>query len=777
MTIFFTYLKKFLNIVLFSAAVMLALKPAYILAQMEFEQENETQVEEITVTGQKREETLIESDIAVTVLDYEVIQDTRLRDLRRLDDLVPNVQFNESGQLSSVFVSIRGIESNPFIVNRAALYIDGIPFRELSNAILNQVDSIEVLRGPQSTLYGANSEAGLLLINTRQPEEKFQDEVRWTSTFFNGDQGHSMDGFVGGPISDTLGLSWAFKVQKEDSYISNPSSSTGEPGQVRDLFLQNRLTYRPNDDLTIKTTAYVLDTHAPGLFDQEYAPLDRSVYDRNYRNTFNNGRSVGKFEFLNDAPKLTDERDKVAGLSANYQLDYGELDFALSYSKLEKDSAGLDLDLTAANQFMLPNPCFGMPPSDTCPAAIIGLQTLTLGSFVGRDIEDETFWSGELRYTSPDSDVFEYLVGVSWYKEEKVQRLTTTGFNLATQAYNPYTITPPQTADGEDFAIFGSATAGLGIEGLSGTIGLRYDRAKRETKQQQGPPLNLGIQVLNFFDIQLEETFEELLPRFVLSYEASDDLNFYASASKGYIPGGFNLTLVNAGQAGDLASYDQETIWSYEAGAKMRYPDGKGYLNFAVFYIESDGWQEVRILTDDMGRVASSAFIGADADIESYGFEIETVYEPTYNLKLSASFGYTDATYKDFLFQFGQEGAAAMTIDLDGEPVKLVPEYDANLAARYEFDNGFFARGEVSFTGETPLDERSRAVRDSVAVFNLYAGYDWDHYSLLFFGENLFDERIETGLAFDHFLFGNDGTLYAPYDAPRIIGVELTAKF
>ena len=175
-------------------------------------QSDEAKVEDtIIVKGQKREETLLGSDLSVTVLDRDTIRETRLRDVRRIDDLVPNVQFNESGQLSSVFVSIRGVESNPFIVNRAAIYIDGIPFRELSNAVLNQVESIEVLRGPQSTLYGANSEAGLILITTRQPTDAFEGEVRVTASTYNGDAGYGLDGFISGQmIEDQLLGSLAF---------------------------------------------------------------------------------------------------------------------------------------------------------------------------------------------------------------------------------------------------------------------------------------------------------------------------------------------------------------------------------------------------------------------------------------------------------------------------------------------------------------------------------------------------------------------------------------
>ncbi|MEM0955219.1 MAG: TonB-dependent receptor plug domain-containing protein [Pseudomonadota bacterium] len=198
----------------------------------------ERAIETIIVRGQKRDRTLLDTDVSVTVLDQDFIRETRLRDLRRIDDLVPNVQFNEAGQLSSVFVSIRGIESNPFIVNRAAIYIDGIPFRELSNAVLNQISSIEVLRGPQSTLYGANSEAGLLLITTRQPQEEFEGQLRLTTTSYNGDSGYGVDGFLGGSLVDDILLgSVAFKASREDAFVPNIAAADGENGEVQDLFL------------------------------------------------------------------------------------------------------------------------------------------------------------------------------------------------------------------------------------------------------------------------------------------------------------------------------------------------------------------------------------------------------------------------------------------------------------------------------------------------------------------------------------------------------------
>ena len=673
--------------------------------------------------------------MSATVLDRDTIRETRLRDVRRIDDLVPNVQFNESGQLSSVFVSIRGVESNPFIVNRAAIYIDGIPFRELSNAVLNQVESIEVLRGPQSTLYGANSEAGLILITTRQPTDAFEGEVRVTASTYNGDAGYGLDGFISGQmIEDQLLGSLAFKVSEEDAYISNPASSVGEPGEIQDMFLQGRLTWFPTSRLTMNATAYILDTDAPGLFEQEYAPLNRSLYDSLYRDTLNNGRSIGRFEFLNDAPKLTTEQNIVAGFSAVYELDYGKLDAALSYSDTDEDSRGLDLDLTA------------FPVS------------------TGGEIEGETIYSGEVRFTSPDSNVFEYIVGASWYDQEDTLQLGT-AFGAA--PLDSYLFAPEQRTTAQDFAVFASATAGLGIEGLSGTIGLRWDQAKRELDQQEGV-LDAGFIQLPFSEISLEETFEDVLPRFVVSYEVSDRFNVYASASKGYIPGGFNLAAAEAEFSDDIIRFDEETIWSYEIGAKTVFANGRGYLNAAAFYIESDNWQEVQVILNDQGAVASTGFVSSTASIKSSGFEIETAYDFNDRLKVTASLGYVDATYQDF--------QVSETENLRGLPVKLVPEYDGNIAARYETEAGFFVRGELSLTGETPLEERNLAVREAQTLLNLQAGYEGEKYSVRLFAENATDERIPNGLATPNFA-GPDGTFYAPLDAPRIIGLEGEYRF
>ena len=693
----------------------------------------------IRVTGTRRDTTLQDADVAVTVLGATDIEEARLRDFSRIDDLVPNVQFNESGQTGTIFVTIRGVESNPFIVNRAAVYIDGIPFRELNNAVLNQVQSIEVLRGPQGTLYGANTESGLVVVTTRQPTSDPQASFRLTGTSFSSGTGVELDGFMSGPLAgDNLAGSFAFKRGREDSYVENLGTSTGETGHINDTFLQGRLRWAPNADLTVNATAYYRDMDAPGVFDTEYVPLDLETYNRLYADLYNGGRRAGDHTTFNDAPKYTREEEYVVGVSANYALDYGMIDMALSYRQLDESAAGLDFDMTAA-------------------PILAGLEA-----------EYGEYTHAEIRFSSPESERFDYLVGVSFYDEYKERTLATF---LGQGDLDSYNYAPTQEATAQDVSVFGSANWSPSVApDLRLGFGLRYDRAKRGTLQRAGVlDLGYGSQVA-YRDADLSETFEALLPRVSLRYTVNDSLSVYASAARGYIPGGFNLTAVQDGYTeADVISYDSETLWSREVGFKWRSRERGLRASGAIFYITSDNWQEIQIATDDSGRPVSSDYIGSNASIRSQGVEFEASWDVTDGLSLDGHVGLVDAEYRDLLID--------SQTNVRGRPIQFVPEYDGLLAARYEWPAGFFVRAEASFTGENPLRARGDIVQEAVAVYGLQLGYETDRFGIRVFGENLTDERRASGLAVQNLAFGDDGLFYGPLDAPRIIGVELEANF
>ncbi|WP_448664618.1 TonB-dependent receptor [Sphingomonas sp. CJ20] len=698
--------------------------------------EDQAKPGEIIVTGTRRETRLQDADVSVTVINREALNQARIRDVRQLDAVVPNVQFNESGQLGSTFISIRGIESNPFIVNRAAVYIDGIPFRELSNAVLNQVESVEVLRGPQATLYGANSESGLIVINTRAPTNHLVAEARATGTLFSGGAGGTVDGFVGGPLAGgRLTGSVAFKLSQADSFLRN--MQRGQPeGRIGETFLQGRLKWEPNDRLTVNATAYILNTRAPGVFDQEYLPLDVDRYNQSYADLFNAGRKAGRFTYINDAPKRTDERETVLGVSASHRLGYGTLDAAMSYRRLKTDAKGLDFDFTA------------------------------LPTAAGQDYKDKDFWNFELRFASPVSEPFNYILGVTHYRQED-ERFQTTFVGPGTLAsYRP---SPRQYAQARDWGAFASASwSPVHLPALTLSAGVRYDHAHRSAQQNAGQIDLGGGNLFIYRDASLSGDFEAVLPRVFVRYKVSPQLTIYANAAKGYIPGGFNLTAAQAQLTDDVLRFSSETMWSREAGFKWQSEDGRLRLAGAAFYIRSNNWQEIQVATDAAGRIISSDYIGSDASIDSKGFELEASAEPTRGLTLTANFGLSDARYRDLQID--------ATTNARGKRVKLVPTYDGYLAVRYQAPSGIFGRAEIAFTGRESLESLGRAMQPATQTLGLQAGYETERWSLRLFVENLTDVRRGTGLAFRNLAFGNDGNWYSPIGRSRQGGVEFGWK-
>lgn len=692
---------------------------------------------DIVVTGQKRNATLQDSDTAISILDKEMIEQARLRDFNQIDDLVPNVQFNQSGQMGNVFITIRGIESNPFIVNRAAVYVDGIPFRELTNAILTQVETIEVLRGPQGSLYGANSETGLIVIKTRLPGDRTEAELRATGSRYSGSGGFDLEGYYSQPlVIDQLAASIAVKYSDEATWMRNRAPGT-EPGQIRQLFVHSKLRWTPSTDTTVNFGAYLLNINAPGLFDNDFFPQDRAFYDKRYSDAFNGGRPSGRYGYFHDAPAETDEREYVVGVSVNQKVGTGALDAAISYRRHTSDARGLDFDFTA------------------------------LPTAAGRDDNDDRVAHAELRYSSDPQKPLSFLTGLAYLRDARDNQKSTF---VGPGTLASYVAAPVQTRSTESYSAFTSARwKPAFLTGITLSAGLRYDYARQRATQRAGQ-LDLGSgSIIYYTDARLRSSDEALLPRFSATWEPSRDVTVYSMVAKGNIPGGFNLAATQDGIIDpDVLRYRSESMWSYEAGLRLRSADGRLRGSIAGFQIDTSNWQEIRVLTDANGRPASSDFIGSSAKVRSRGFEIEANWQPAKEVSISGSFGYADATYR-YLFN-GIENLA-------GNRVKLVPEYDANLAARYNHASGVFARASVNLLGKMALDEAAHGVQAATATLDLQFGYDADGWTARLFADNVTNARRISGLAFDNLSFGVDGIVYGALEAPRVVGIEIERRF
>ncbi|MEM0954742.1 MAG: TonB-dependent receptor [Pseudomonadota bacterium] len=738
--------------------ILIAVTPCYGDVDSENEEiENaraKNHIEEVIVTATKRDTSLQELDRSATVLNRQDLLDARVTDIRRIDDLVPNVQFNDSGQIGGVYIAIRGVESNPFIVNRAAVYIDGIPFRQLNNSVLAQLEGVEVLRGPQSTLYGANTSSGLILLKTRAPsDETIADASLTASTFGNGES-LQFTGFFGAPIiEDTLSGSLSLRLTDADFFVENIGATPQGPGQYEEAFFQARLRWTPSQDLTVNANAYYIETAAPGVYRFDGYPVEIDAYNAIYSEgslsvpgnplsipAVNGDLRADDFSFVNDAPKRADIEELVMGISATQQLKSGQIDVAFSHRTEDISDKGFDLDNTN-------------------------------GPFTaGAQWDDITVTTGELRFTSADTGQISYSVGVSFYLEDEREAL---GPLLGTGGLDDFLRSPDQRVESFDWGVFGSLSyTPESLEKLTLTVGLRYDNAERTTSQEAGV-LDLGFAEFLFQELNLQENFEEVLYRFSARYEVSSDLTLYSNVATGYTPGGFNIAAAQEDVLADVIRFDKEEIVSIDAGIRLRSSDRRWQFSAAAFYLEADNWQEITALEDEQGNVLSTSIVTSRSAVESRGLEFEGRANITSNLQLTANLGTVDAEYTDF---------AGVGADLAlGNFVKLIPEYDGNIALRWQLAGNWFVRGEVNFLGDTRLDEGIRQgfdvnaedTQQAVEIYGLQMGYESERFSARLFGENLTDERRFSGGAFPNGVFPADGLLYGPLDAPRVVGLEL----
>ncbi|MFC4254760.1 TonB-dependent receptor domain-containing protein [Croceibacterium xixiisoli] len=356
-------------------------------------------------------------------------------------------------------------------------------------------------------------------------------------------------------------------------------------------------------------------------------------------------------------------------------------------------------------------------------------------------------------------------MGLNHYVSDEDQILSTL---VGPGGLDDFASAPLQSSRSRDYAAFGQLTVPLG-QRLRVTGGLRYERARREKNQVAGA-LDLGpAGVFTFAAEDLQDDYEELLPRISLDWRPVDNVLLYSSASKGWIPGGFNLGATSSAVTGDFSRYGAETLWSYEVGTKLQLFDKRLLLSGAAFIIEAQDWQEYNVLVNDQGQVLSTNLITSNAAIRSRGFELEATGKVTPQIELHASFGYVDSKYTDYRF--------SATQDHTGNKVKLVPEYDASLAVSWRPWKGLLLRGEGNAAGKTYLNAENLAVQDPVLLLNAQIAWETDLWTVRFYVDNLTNRRVFTSSAYSNFAMGYDGTYYAGVGQPRVGGLQLSYKW
>jgi iron complex outermembrane receptor protein len=704
--------------------------------------------EDVVVTAQKREQVLIDVPQSVTVIGGEALERQQAFSFQDYAKLVPGLQLAQSNPGEARIV-LRGINTGG-VAATVATYVDETPFGsssgQVNSAILAgefdtfDVARVEVLRGPQGTLYGASSLGGVLKFVTTAPSTS-SVEARGRASIEavdGGDLSYMGSAVVNLPLSSTLAVRASGFYRDYGGYIDsigtggsdvarNINGSRSYGGRVSALF-------KPVDALSIRLTAILqnLNTDAASYVASDPVTL-RTLYG---------GLTQSQY-----VPEYTNIAYRLYNGAADLDLGFATLTSSTSYST-SKES--LRDDLTVQYGALL-----GLYDDATGPAADLGLVQHT-------DVERFT---QEVRLASPASDTFEWLLG-GYYNHEKgaiLQRI---------DVYDQGTLTLstllPQLADiftrsrYEEIAGFANGTLHLGRK-FDLTAGGRYSHNDQDANQGGSgllaPPTLSSASKENVFTWQVA-------PKFKFNERAA----LYARAAKGFRPGGPNIVPPNAPT--DVRTYRSDSLVSYEVGVKAETPGRQFAIDIAAFHID---WKDIQLFAQigDFGVNANGGKAKSD------GVEFTATMRPTRGYTVSVNGAYTDAKLRD--------DTDPLIGGRDGDRLPFTPKYAVSVNEDYQWriagKTDVYVGGSLRFVGEqtgpyspTAIALTGRQYRiPSYAVVDLRAGVEFGKFSIEAYAKNLTNSVGKTSVTGE----GNVpfGALQTGVIRPRVIGLTLGAGF
>jgi iron complex outermembrane receptor protein len=610
----------------------------------------QTGLEEIVVTAERRETRLQETPIAVTALSEGAIEDLQIEQTQDVAKAVPNLQLLPVTANPSVFqVGLRGgseqagglVVSEPVV----GVYVDDVYIARLqgANAQLTDVERIEVLRGPQGTLYGRNMFSGAIKFVTRTPSA----EKSWAnaSIGYGEFEEVKLTGSVGGPIADNFGASVAvlYRDQNEGWIFNRATNQT--VGAEENFALRGKLAYDAGPWTAVASLDYGKDENdgfiPVSLVWTAGAPGQTLATRRNV----NQSRAVTGFDrYVTSSPTPSRGETEQWGASLNVarEFDAVTLRSITAYRSLD------DLfrwDLTGG---------FQIGPS----AFISGFDRTAIAS--ASQFTQEVQALGEAMDGKLD-----WIAGLYFLSEEGEQTFDDRFVSFFLSIPGPPSIVrlPPfaQSTETKSYAAFGQATWSA-TDKLSFTAGLRYTQDEKSFRATIAAPTNLAVAI--------DADFDAWTPKLGVDYKFTDAIFGYASISRGFKAGGFNG--LDRNPAVLRRAFDPQLSTSYEVGLKADWFDSRLRTNVAVFVNDLEDLQQV---ASAGGGAFPTQNVG---DARLTGFEAEIAASPIEGLTLFGNFGVLDDEYQEL-----NPGASAATAGAIGLP--LVAETTAQLGANYTF--------------------------------------------------------------------------------------------
>ncbi|MEO1657758.1 MAG: TonB-dependent receptor [Pseudomonadota bacterium] len=729
------------------------------------------QVDEIVVTAQKREQSLQDVPVSVTVFDAEALADYQIEGIQDYFAFTPNVGIVQTNP-TSTDISIRGVSNIGGAANSLGVYVDefninpaaSVTFQSQSglrtfDQNLFDLERLEVLRGPQGTYFGRNVIGGAINVTTQKPD----DELAFTAEAEYGRfDSYLLRAIANTPIVEGKAAARFSAVYREsDGFIEDlgpaNNSDAYEQAGVRGAF-----RFTPTEQLTVDASVSYSD-YQQGI--EAGVPTGIFFGDIALLGTFGGPVDPGagfypdNQEFIStDRPFEINNETLIATVRAEYDLGAFSVVSVSGYIDNDYDSGG-DTDGTSNDWYF----------SD--------------------DNDQFESWSTELRVQSNEGSAFDWVFGVL-YAEDDTDGFTSV--NLTQEFVNnnsviPFLIGGPlqgptlavtnQTvaAERESFGVFGDVTGYFFDDRLQASIGGRfsYDEVFTSLDAQD---ISTGFAPVSSSG---DASFSDFSPRFAAVYEVSDRVNLYTNISRGYKPGNFNLNteaILNAGlPVSDTV--EDESAWNYEVGLKGVFFNGALLANLSAFRLD---WSDLQVSQEFTEGLNIIQFTSNAASATSQGVEIDLVARPLDGLEINANAGYLDATFDDFPNAVSNQGSGEF--DASGQTLPLAPEWSASGAVTYtkpiRTNLEGFVRGEISYRGEQfATAENLSTVTESLPSFvavNFRGGLETEHWRVVGFVENAFEEEYYIGTAGAN---ENAASGVHVIPAPRRFGVRVTYKY
>jgi iron complex outermembrane recepter protein len=751
-------------------------------------------LEEIIVTAQKREQNMMDVPVALTAVSPKDLEIFGVRDTADLTKISPSLTYDQTGLAQNSGFRIRGIGTVVYSVSAesaVSIVIDDVATTQSAQALadLTDIERVEILRGPQSTLFGRNASAGVINVVTRGPTSEFEAAAELTLT---DDDQEKLSGSISGPAGESLAYRISAYRDEIDGWVDNLNGGDELDGSTK-WGVNTRLDWDVNDELVLKFQA---------KYDDSEGECCTPVFT--YIENVDAARILTVVPLTEAAPEIlpfVDDENTTAVVddindinSENLQLslkaewNIGEHNFVSisAYNNWDHTEFN-ELDGTAYD--LLNYPFFGGTLGDPDNTGIVPFTLASNGGVVQLNQLEVDFISQEFRLLSPEADWGNYIGGLYYSEMDADRQFDRYAPGLGIVAgLDGHTLSKNVVSS---LSAFGQLTWNIS-EKSRVTFGARY----------QYEDIEFETTNIDFYggtddvSVSYDDDDTVAMGSVAYQYDVSDSGMVFARYAQGH-KGQFFDAATSTAFTGVLDPVDKESSDAYEIGYKAELFDNSMRLEIVGFYTIYDDYQAQQTTLTDAGAIVfSTENVG---ELETYGIELDTTTLIGDNFTLQAAAAWVDATIEEYpdaecyFDQLEDQGCFTdsnniRTQDLAGQDLQNSPEFKLNVAGTYVWPQNNFLPGEAfaniaySWTDKVNHDLQLAPwmEADSYGVLNMSIGLDVVgeiNYAVTLFANNLLDESYDSGLLDSSLAAVTESTSrFVPRDHARYFGLRLKVQ-